>query len=157
MFCPRCSTENNHDLKFCRQCGMPLTYVRYALDTRLDSAIEDYKKGQGKVRSGLVTFTVMFLLGLANLAFGSPLGFAVNIILGTLIALPILISGFKRFQSVNHLLEVEKPDPKAIDRADHSLANLPAAPDTDRSLMTTQTPGSVTEHTTFELTQPKNN
>ena len=157
MFCPRCSTENDPDLKFCRQCGLPLTYVRYALDARLDKAIEKYKKGQDKVGAGLVTFAIMFLLGLGNLAFGSLLGFAANIIIGILIALPIVISGFNRFRAVNRLLELEKPDPKAMERSTQPQARLPAAPDTDRSLATPQVPGSVTEHTTFELKRPENN
>ncbi|MCI0489928.1 MAG: zinc ribbon domain-containing protein [Blastocatellia bacterium] len=157
MFCPRCSTENNPELKFCRQCGLPLTYVRYALEARLDGAIKDYKKGQDKIGAGLITFVVMFFLGLGNLAFGNLLGFAANVILGLLIALPIVISGFKRFRSVNRLLELEKPDAKAIDRSNQPQSQLPAAPDTDRSLATPQAPTSVTEHTTFELKQPENN
>lgn len=153
MYCPGCSAQNNSDQKYCRQCGMPLARVRLALESRLDEALEKYKKGQDKVGAGLVTIAIFFLIGLGNLLFGSALGFAVNMILGILIALPIIIIGFKHFSRVNRLLEIEgKADAPAI--GEKSGIQLPAAPDTDRSLQPLN-PGSVTEHTTFELKEPE--
>ena len=153
MYCPRCSTQNNPELRYCRQCGLPLAHVRFALESRIDEVLEKYKKGQDKIGAGLVTIGIFFLIGLGNLLFGSALGFAVNLILGILIALPIITIGFKHFNRVNRLLEIEgKTDAPAI--GEKSAVQLPAAPDTDRSLQMSN-PGSVTEHTTFELKEPE--
>src|SRR2546421_190368 len=44
MFCPRCGSNQNDDLKFCKTCGANLHAVRQAVDTRETEEKFDWSK-----------------------------------------------------------------------------------------------------------------
>lgn len=44
MICPRCASEQNDELKFCKSCGANLEAVRYVLDNREIPAGFDWSK-----------------------------------------------------------------------------------------------------------------
>ncbi len=149
MFCPGCSTENNPDLKYCRQCGMQLSSVRIAMESRIDEALEKYEKGAEKIKAGIITFTVLFFVGIINLIFKNTWGFTINMILAFAVTLPILIVGFNSLRGGSRLLKSEtRADDRALKQSGGPVVELPPAQTTDRSLAE---PLSVTEHTTREL------
>jgi hypothetical protein len=48
MFCPRCGTENQDDIKFCRSCGVTLALIPQALTGQLPQAPAEKSGKRGR-------------------------------------------------------------------------------------------------------------
>lgn len=160
MFCPKCGTQNKDEQKFCRGCGQSLPAVRMALEGRIEEGLQTLNKDFDKLASGAVTLIIFASIALATSFFSS--GSAIfNLILGLLIAAPMIFIGAKRLQNSIKLLD-PKEQPKslpasslaALSSVEAQPATLPPVPDTD-PLGINAVPSSVAEHTTFHLKQPK--
>lgn len=154
MFCPRCSTENLNEPKYCRKCGLHLTSVHMSLDGRMDEVIEQVRKGEGVLGGGAVTLVICVVAALLNSFFGSSINFGVviNLSIALLVAVPMLYTGMTRITGAKRLIEGKA---KSKELENHTLVQLPAAPTTDPNLAIPAEAPSVTEHTTYELTQPQ--
>jgi hypothetical protein len=154
MYCPRCNAENNEEQRYCRRCGLSLTGVQWVLNGKMETIIEKVKKGENTLSGGAVTLAIFVIIALINMFFSSGKSYVgiANLILGMLIAAPMIYIGSKRLEKARKLIEGEsQPEPIA----DKQLKELPTAPTTDRMLDLSQSPASVTEHTTYELRQPE--
>ncbi len=160
MFCPRCSAQNKLEQKYCRQCGLSLPGVRLALEGKIDEAAATIEKDFDKLASGVITFAIFALIALVS-SFFSGFNAAINLILGLLIAGPMIYRGLKRLDRAIKLIDPKEQKQKQISEpADHESlsqmapanAALPPVPDTD-PLLSTPPPGSVAEHTTLNLKQ----
>ncbi|MGH9798752.1 MAG: zinc-ribbon domain-containing protein [Blastocatellia bacterium] len=160
MFCPKCGAQNKDDQKFCRGCGQSLPAVRMALEGKIEEATQALTKDFDKLASGAVTLIIFASIALAASFFSK--GSAIfNLVLGLLIAAPMIFVGMKRLQNSIKLLdpkEQPKPlpssTPAALPQPEAQQVALPSVPDTD-PLAVSPGPASVTEHTTFQLKQPK--
>src|SRR3954464_6246829 len=70
MFCPKCGTQNDHDMKFCRAWGENLTVISQAMSKHLPvmlaSKLDDYleRKNERIRRDGVLTgLSALFLMG----------------------------------------------------------------------------------------------
>lgn len=154
MFCPRCSAENNEQQKYCRQCGQVLTSVQWILNGKMEEITDKVKKGENTLSGGAITLVMFVLVALINifLSNGKSYGGAINLICGMLIAVPLIYVGSKRLSRARKLIENEnRPEPIA----GRQVKELPTAPTTDRIIEIPQSPVSIIEHTTYELTEPK--
>jgi hypothetical protein len=152
MFCPRCSAENNEQQKFCRQCGLALTSVQWILNGKMEQITEKVQKGENALSGGAIILAMFVLVALVNifLSSGKGYGAAINLICGMLIAAPMIYIGGKRLSRARKLIE-SKSDQIAVTRG----KELPTSPTTDPMLEMPQSPVSIIEHTTYELTEPK--
>ena len=158
MFCPQCGTQNDARQSYCRQCGQPLSTVRLALEGSADEALAKFKKGSDSVAGGLVTIGIFLINAIIAFLIGGVWPAAIAIVLGLLIALPIIIAGTVRLQRAERLLaDRNKSDGPSLGPSGRRHASLPTAPTTDPLGSNLSLPDSVTEHTTFELhpTRPK--
>ncbi len=154
MFCPRCSTENLENQKYCRKCGLSLTNIQLVLNGSMDEITEKVKKSEGLLSGGAINILLFAVIALINifLSSGRSYGAVVNLILGILISVPMIYVGAKRLERARKLLE---GDAKPEQVANKQVKELPTAPTTDRTLSTPQPLVSITEHTTYELTPPE--
>jgi len=165
MFCPRCATQNKPDQKFCRGCGLSLSSVRLALEGKVDEAAAELKRSSDNL-GGAVGTMGFFVLAAAINAFLWDWGVLINLILGVLITIRWFHRGFKQMERVMKTLE-GKEQPTAspaiapasqpnsqVEPMPQSELSLPPVPDTD-PILAPPPPGSVAEHTTFELKQPE--
>ncbi|MCI0337255.1 MAG: zinc-ribbon domain-containing protein [Acidobacteria bacterium] len=161
MFCPRCSAQNRPEQKFCRQCGLSLPAVRLALEGKIDEAAATIEKDFSKLASGAVTLGIFALIALIS-SFFSGFNAALNLILGLLIAGPMIYLGLKRLERSIKLIDPKKQAADQIKepahlvtliQSEHKDLALPPVPDTD-PLRSSHVPGSVTEQTTLNLEQP---
>jgi hypothetical protein len=154
MFCPRCSAENSEEQRYCRRCGLALTGVQWVLNGKMETIIEKVKKGENTLSGGALTLAIFVVIALVNIFFTSGksyVGFA-NLVLGMLIAAPMIYLGAKRLERARKLIEGEsQPEPSP----DKQVKELKTAPTTDRMLDLSPAPVSVTEHTTYELSPPE--
>ena len=160
MYCPRCSTINNPDQKFCRQCGLPFAALRIALAGDYDDAIEKLRKGESALGGGVLTLCIFIGIAIANVLLSyffdrSPnyITALINIILGLVFALPALLVGLKRIRSSKSLLENPNAEPRL--QSEGPVIQLPKAAVTDRSISAPHFPDSVTEQTTMDLKPPE--
>jgi hypothetical protein len=153
MFCPRCSTENLESQKYCRKCGLSLTNIQLVLSGAMDVITEKVRKGEGVLAGGAINLLIFAFIALLNIFFsnGRSWGGAINLILGMLIAAPMIYVGVKRLECARKLIE---GDTKSEQVANKQVKELPTAPTTDRTLSMPDSPISITEHTTYELTPP---
>lgn len=160
MFCPQCGAQNKIEQKFCRNCGQSLPAVRMALEGRIDEAVATLEKDFDKLSSGAVTLMIFTIIALA-ISFFSFDSTTINLILGLLIAGPMIYKGIKRLKSSIALLDqkepaqtknLSSPAPVTLEQADYSNAALPSALDTD-PILQPPTPVSITEGTTHKLKQ----
>src|SRR5688572_7122990 len=153
MFCPRCSTENLESQKYCRKCGLSLSNILLVLSGSMDEITEKVKKGEGVLAGGAINLLIFAFIALLNIFFsnGRSWGGAINLILGILIAAPMIYLGVKRLERARKLIE---GDTKSERVANQQVKELPTAPATDRTLSMPESPMSITEHTTYELTPP---
>jgi hypothetical protein len=153
MFCPRCSTENLESQKYCRKCGLSLSNILLVLSGSMDEITEKVKKGEGVLAGGAINLLIFAFIALLNIFFsnGRSWGGAINLILGMLIAAPMIYLGVKRLECARRLIE---GDTKSEPVANKQVKELPTAPTTDRTLSMPESPMSITEHTTYELTPP---
>ncbi|MGE0886524.1 MAG: zinc-ribbon domain-containing protein [Blastocatellales bacterium] len=161
MFCPKCGAQNKIEQKFCRNCGQSLPAVRMALEGRIDEAVATLEKDFDKLSSGVVTLVIFTIIALAIsfFSFGST---TINLMLGLLIAGPMIYKGIKRLKSSIALLDQKElaqvkkdssPAPIKLEQGDYSNAALPPVPDTD-PILRAPIPVSITEETTHKLKQP---
>ncbi|MGH9834101.1 MAG: zinc ribbon domain-containing protein [Blastocatellia bacterium] len=165
MFCPRCATQNKSDQKFCRGCGLSLPAVRLALEGKVDEAAAELKRSSDNLGGGVGTMG-FFVLAAAINAFLWDWGVLINLLLGVLITIRWFHRGFKQMERVMKTLEGKEQQtaPPAIAPAGQpnqqvepmpqSELSLSSVPDTD-PILAPPAPGSVAEHTTFELKQPE--
>jgi hypothetical protein len=162
MFCPRCSTTNNPEQKYCRQCGLHLTAVRYVLEGRTNEAMEKLKKGEDAIRGSAVTLGIFILIAFCGCVI-TPLfdrdyskwqlvlTFLINFTLGFIFGLPSFWMGLKRLRAARELLDAQQP---ARLPAPNQVVQLPA----DIATPVVESPpaaASVTEHTTLNLRSPE--
>ena len=161
MFCPRCATENGLEQGYCRQCGQALADVQLALDGRSTEALERLRTGVKWMNGGiaaLMSFTLIaILIAISAVALGDPAltNIAlINLLLGALIGLPVLFIGTTSVRRATRLLS------RSQSQVRHGVREPVRLPG---DLMTTGLnsnaprvlPGSVTEHTTFDLQEPE--
>lgn len=160
MFCPKCGAQNKIEQKFCRNCGQSLPAVRMALEGRIDEAVARLEKDFDKLSSGAVTLVIFTIIALA-ISFFSFDSTTINLIIGLLIAGPMIYKGIRRLKSSIALLDQKElaqvkkdssPAPTKLEQGDYSNAALPSAPDTD-PILQPPTPVSITEETTHKLKQ----
>ena len=78
MFCPRCGTDNDSELSYCRTCGQELSSVRLALEGHVAQAITTLRNEQ-KVsvhRVRLIVSALLIVAALATLFSGGRVGFS---------------------------------------------------------------------------------
>ena len=160
MYCPKCSAQNEGEPKYCRRCGLPLTTVQLALEGRADELIAKYKKGRGAISGGVIAPSLACIGALINIfSIPGPWSFylaTLNLVLGILIALPMIIIGYRRLWQADRLLSAKEPSRPMIEEQSEQIdGSLPAAPVTDPLLSRPLPPSSVTEQTTLNLRLPK--
>lgn len=156
MYCPQCGTQNEPRPSYCRQCGQALMSVQLALDGRVDEAAAKFKKAEDLLAGGLLTFAIFALTGIITLVLAGLVPFAINIILGLIICVPIVVTGLVRVDRLRHLLDSNKgPRSLPLEESGRPVVQLPAARATDPLDSRLPLPASVTEHTTFSLKTPE--
>jgi hypothetical protein len=157
MFCPRCGSENRLEQKYCRQCGMALAAVRLSLEGRVDDAIAELKQIGDRLAGGAVTLGIFALISLVTGYLWYWNG-AANLLIGLLIAGPLIYRGLRHLERVVRLLNPEESreqSEKAFQEHPAGIvAPLPAVPDTDPLEISTTQPDAVTEQTTLRLKPP---
>lgn len=155
MYCPQCGTHNEPKQSFCRQCGQRLTSVQLALDGRVDEATAKFRKAEDLVAGGLLTFAIFMLTGIISLVIAGLVPFAINVILGFAICLPIVFTGLVRVDRLRRLLDPKEEPGHLLLEQSAPPVELPAARTTDSLDSRLKIPSSVTEHTTFSLKTPE--
>jgi hypothetical protein len=156
MFCPRCGAQNKIESRYCRECGLPLTSVRLTLEGRVDEAAARLEKVEGSLTDGAATLGIFVFIALINFFFDSSKNWLVfiNLILGLLIAGPMIYKGAKRLEWTRKLMDgKEQLRPLDAEPPLHSAVFSPSIPDTDPLQAKPLISGSVTEHTTLNLKQ----
>ncbi|MFN0088138.1 MAG: zinc-ribbon domain-containing protein [Blastocatellia bacterium] len=158
MFCPRCATENRQDQKYCRNCGLSLPSVRSAMEGAVDEAAVSLTKDVDRLSGGATTLAVFALIALAT-AFFSKESAAINLILGLIIGGPMIYLGMRGATRAIERMGLRPPEsaapftPPALEAPRASPAEIPVVPDTGK-MAPLAPPGSIAEHTTFELKRP---
>lgn len=151
MYCPRCSAENRNEQKYCRGCGLALPGVRMALEGRLTPGIDLLKKDYDYLAGGVVTLAIFVFIALISFFFDSSRNWSIfiNLLLGLLIAGPIIYRGLKRVEAaIQRVDPAAGPPPAEIPTAPRAeLPTAAAAFDTDPLAP----PASVTEDATQQL------
>ena len=159
MFCPKCGAQNRIEQKFCRSCGQSLPAVRMAMEGRIDEAVETLEKDVDKLSIGAVTLAIFAAIALIPSIVSGAASAAVNLILGLLIAGPMIYKGMKRLDQSIKLLDPKEAAQAKIEPAqaqpvlakpEPPVAALPTVPNTD-PLLANSAPASVSEHTTLQL------
>jgi|SRR5215510_2012174 len=158
VYCPRCATENELEQGFCRHCGQSLADLQLALEGRATEALDRLKAGAKWMNGGiatLISFTfIAILIAIAGVAVGNPSLSSIamiNVLLGALIGLPLVFIGKARVKRATRLLSGTQP------QIGHGGSNALRRPSEllttglDKSAQSVRAPGSVTEHTTFDL------
>ncbi len=162
MFCPRCATQNKPDQKFCRGCGLSLASVRLAIEGKVDEAAATLEKDVESIASGALTLIIFVFIALIASIFSAGSA-AFNLILGLLIGGTLIYKGFKRTNQTIKLISAQEAlagrgksplSQSSVIEAEQDIPALISVPDTD-PLISTPAPGSIAEHTTYELKQPE--
>ena len=158
MFCPQCSTENKPEQRYCRQCGMPLTAVRLAIEGRVDEAIKKFKKGETMISWGFVLTSIGLVNAGINAFFHAWQSAVFSAGFGLAIGTTLIIWGLSRLGKANKLLnppEKEEAKIPAHAQSENADAALPPAPITEELIKTPARPLSVVENTTIKLKPPQ--
>lgn len=155
MYCPRCNTQNESEQTYCRQCGLQLGGVRLALEGRAAEAASQYKKGGGALSAGALILTVCVLVALLNFFWSSEprnYGILINLLVGLLVATPIIVAGLVRVSRAERLLKDKVSGGSLTGRPTHGPASLnPASHQNHIPVESSSSPNSVTEQTTLKL------
>ncbi|HKX32535.1 MAG TPA: zinc-ribbon domain-containing protein [Blastocatellia bacterium] len=161
MFCPRCGAQNKAEQKYCRQCGLSLSAVKLALEGTVDEVAVTIEKDFDRLTSGVMALVIFMVVALVS-GFFSSVNAAINLILGFLIAGPLIYRGIKRVQgSIRSMVAREESQKRVKELARHETPDLSnvtstwqlSVRDTD-PLRASQLPNPVTEHPTFDLKTP---
>lgn len=159
MFCPRCSSENSSDRKYCHQCGLPLNAVSLALEGRVDEAMSELNKATRRLRGSLKAYGIFLLIVLIGLLLKGRLSFfsfAASATFGLIVSLPFLITVLEKLRQANGLLNGQVQSKHlATELSARPDAQLPSASTNDLSIIRPEVPGSVTERTTQALKRPE--
>ena len=155
MYCPRCNIQNKSEEKYCRQCGLPLGSVRLALEGRAEEATSQYKKGGGSLSAGAIILTVCVLIALLNFFLSSEprnYGVLINLLIGLLVALPMIVAGLVRVSRAERLLKDKGLAISLVGKQTDEPALLsPADHQNDLPVESLSSPNSVTEQGTLKL------
>lgn len=155
MFCPRCGTENNAELRFCRRCGLAMPAVRLALDARMDEALPLMQRGQAALEWSALALLLGLLNGGINAYLGARQSAAFSIVVALLISLTLFVVGKMKLRRANRLLQPspEQSAPAQVDGAGDSAASLQPASDGDAPphALPPLPHNSVAEETTLKL------
>ena len=159
MYCPQCSAQNQGEPKYCRRCGLPLTTVQLALEGRADEVIAKYKKGRGSISGSVAALCISSIGALINIILvPGPWNVylaLLNLVMGLLIALPMIITGYTRLRQADRLVSTKEQNRQMIDEPSQQIdGSLSAGAVTDPLLSRPVTPSSVTEQTTLNLKIP---
>ena len=156
MYCPKCSTKNEPEQKYCPRCGLTLAPVRLALEGRAEEALEKFRKGKESIYGSAMTLGIWSGCAVINtLLIPSPWNMyvaGVNLALGLLIAAPMAVTGYARLSRAERVLD-RKVDPGHAleDQSRHSELPLPKPSTTNPLFSSPPAHGSVTERTTRNL------
>ena len=155
MFCPLCNTQNEAERGYCRQCGLSLSGVRLAVVGRAEEALSRYKKGGGALTAGAIVLIVCVLIALLNFFLSSEprnYGTMINLLIGLLVALPMIIGGMVRVSRAEGLLKDEDLAIRQIREQTGGPASLPSGTrKIDHSAESPSARNSVTEQSTLKL------
>ena len=148
MFCPRCGTENDSELSYCRSCGQALSAVRLALEGRVDQAITTLRNEQkvSVYRVRLAVSALLILAALGTLFTGGVVGFA-NVGSAAVLLIITLIFFIQLALKSRRVARLLNPEPErspAATSLSEARTNALPAP-------VHQTPVSVAESTTLKL------
>lgn len=159
MYCPRCNTQNEPEQAYCRHCGLSLSGVRLAIEGRAEETLSGYKKGAGAISAGAMILVVCVLIALLNLFLSSEprnYGVLINLLIGLLVALPMIITGVVRVSragrlltgkdSAAHLIREQTDEPALLTSDTRRIAPLAEG---------LSAHNSVTEQTTLKLKRGK--
>ena len=132
MYCPQCGDHNETQQSFCRQCGQSLVSVRLALEGRVDEVMTKFGKAEDLLAGGLLTFAIFFIGAIVSLVIGGTVPFAISLLLGFAICLPIVIKGLVRVDRLGRLLDPKNTSSdKLLKDAGPPAAELVATRPTD--------------------------
>ena len=156
MFCPRCGTDNNPELRYCRNCGQALSSVLLALEGRVDQAITTLRSEQklSVHRVRIVVSIFLILTALATLFTGGWIGFAniASVAVLLIITLIFFLQLALRARRVARLLSPEvEPKDLRFDQMATGGGTLPESKTNALNVPLTETPMSVAERTTLKL------
>jgi hypothetical protein len=154
MFCPRCATENDAKLSYCRQCGLQMKAVRLALEGQVEEGTAKFTKGYESVASGLVTFAIFLSIAIVTWFFFGSATSITYLLLGLAFGLPQVVKGLKNLSRAYHLLEAGEPPARLPAARPAEAGKALAAPATDPLSARLSDPGSVTDRTTLNLKPP---
>ena len=160
MYCPTCGAQNDPKRDYCRQCGQSVSGVRLAVQGNAEQSLKKLRAGQKWINAGGDTLVAFTLIGLAIAIPGIASNNAalsniaiINLLLGSLIGLPLIYLGKASVKRAARLLsksEVQPPHSSA-DQPDQSARLLTTDLNSESLRMPVQ--GSVTEHTTLNLVE----
>ena len=156
MYCPQCGDHNETQQSFCRQCGLSLAGVRLAVDGRVDEVMTKFGKAEDLLAGGLLTFAIFFVGAIVSLVIGGTVPFAISLVLGLAICLPLVIKGLVRVDRLGRVLDPKNtPSDNLLTEAGRPAAELTAARPTDPLVDKLSAPNSITENTTLNLKTPR--
>ncbi|HEX8845694.1 MAG TPA: zinc-ribbon domain-containing protein [Pyrinomonadaceae bacterium] len=157
MFCPQCATENQKEQRYCRQCGVPLTAVRLAVEGRVEEALKRYKKSENLISWGLILASI----GLVNAGINAFLHAWQSAVFsagfGLVLGITLIVWGLNRLGNASKLLTPPEKDETKTSPvlAQSENAALPPAPITEELISRPARPPSVVENTTIKLKPPQ--
>ena len=152
MFCPRCGTENDSELSYCRTCGQGLSSVRLALEGHVDQAITTLKTEQNVSvhRVRLAVSALLILTALATL-FTGRIGFS-NVGSAAIVLIITLIFFLQLALKTRRVARLLNPEAESKNLMTHPLAtSLPEARTNPLDAPVHEAQVSVTERTTIKL------
>lgn len=157
MFCPLCNTENEAGRGYCRQCGLSLGGVSLAVSGRAGEALSRYKKGAGALSAGALVLVICVTIAVLNFFLSSEprnYGTLINLLVGLVVALPMIIVGTARVSRAGALLKDDKDDGATHQirgRADEPASLPPGTRKLDPLAESPSAANTVTEQTTLKL------
>src|SRR5687768_13279493 len=116
MFCPQCGAENSLEQKYCRGCGLQLAASRISLQGGVGNALTRHRQGEVLFASGGVTLVIFVLTALANIFLNASAwnyAILINLLLGLVIAVPLMASGFVNMRRAGRTLH-PKDEPSQL-------------------------------------------